>query len=214
MIAAALLAAAACVAPIREFPSTNEGRAFAVILTGDGGWRRIDDQIARHLHMPVAGFLVPAYYREMRTPDESACALEKTIRTYQAKWKRDRVILIGYSRGADVLPFMINRLSADVRACIDEIALLGLEPYIDFRYHPSWVPFVHWHEPQFPVLPETQKLRGMNVLCVYGEEEKDSLCPALSSWATVVREPGSHHFGGNYRAIAKAIISQAARRSN
>ena len=211
MILAAIIAAAACSAPIRSFPVAEPGNTFAIMLTGDGGWRRIDDQIAKQLHMPVVGFLVPDYYRDMRTPDESACALEQTIRTYSAMWKRDRVIVIGYSRGADVLPFMINRLSPDARAMIDEVALLGLESEIDFRYHASWIPFVHSHEPQFPVLPEAEKLRGMRVLCVHGEREKDSLCPALASFATVVRMKGGHHFGGRYREIADTILATAKR---
>lgn len=208
MILAALLL---CWPPVRELPAAPPGKTFAIILTGDGGWRRIDEQIAKRLDMPVAGFLVPDYYREMRTPDESACALEQTIRTYSAKWKRDRVIVIGYSRGADVLPFMINRLSPEARAMIDEVALLGIEPMIDFRYHASWIPFFRPREPQFPVLPEAEKLRGMRVLCVHGDREKDSLCPALASFATVVKEPGGHHFAGHYREIANAILENAKR---
>ncbi len=209
MILAAIITAAACAAPVREFPSTQPGRAFAIMLTGDGGWRRIDDQIAKRLDMPVAGFLIPDYYRVMRTPDESACALETMIRMYSAKWKRDRVIVIGYSRGADVLPFMINRLSPETRAMIDEVALLGIEPMIDFRYHASWIPFWHPREPEFPVFPEAEKLRGLRVVCVHGERERDSLCPALSSFATVIKEPGGHHFAGRYREIAEAILHNA-----
>ena len=210
MIAAVLFAAAACVAPVRSFPVAKPQGRFAILLTGDGGWRRIDDQIARRLraaNVPVAGFLVPDYFREMKTPDQAACALEETIRAYGAAWKCDRVILIGYSRGADVLPFMINRLSPAARAKIDKVALLGLESSIDFCYHPSWIPFYHPREPQFPVLPEAQKLRGLDVVCVYGDREKDSLCPALAPWATIVREQGGHHFGGHYDHIADTILS-------
>jgi type IV secretory pathway VirJ component len=87
------------------------------------------------------------------------------------------------------------------------VTLLGLEPTIDFHYHPSWIPFFHTHEPQFPVLPEVRKLRGLRVLCVYGENEKDSACPSLSAPdVTVVREKGGHHFAGNYRGIADTIL--------
>jgi len=206
--------AAQAAAPTISFPVAQPHGVFAILLTGDGGWRRIDDQIAKRLreaNVPVSGFLTPDYYREMKTPDESARALAQTIRAFSAMWKCDRVIVIGYSRGADVLPFMINRLPADARAMIDEVALLGLEPSIDFRYHPSWIPLLHSHDPQFPVLPEAQKLRGSNVLCVYGDREPDSICPALASFATVVREKGGHHFAGNYRAIADTILATAKR---
>jgi len=195
--------------PVREFPVASPSSRFAVLLTGDGGWRRIDDQIAsrlREANIPVAGFLTPDYYRHERQPEEAACALERVIRAYSARWHRDRVIVIGYSRGADVLPFMLSRLDPAVRSSIDEVALLGLESSIEFRYHRSWIPFFHPHEPQFPVLPEVEKLRGMRVVCVYGEEEHDTACPALASWALVVREKGGHHFGGDYRGIADVTL--------
>ena len=184
---------------------------FAVMLTGDGGWRRIDARVTdrfRDSGVPVVGLRTNEYFRIRRTPEESACALERTIRFYQTKWKRPRVMVIGYSRGADVLPFMLSRLPPDLRDAIDVVALLGLEPTIDFKYHASWVPGYHPKEPQFDVAPEVEKLRGLRILCVYGEKEKNSLCRSLDpTLATVVREPGSHHFAGKYTNIADEILA-------
>jgi type IV secretory pathway VirJ component len=183
---------------------------FAIMLTGDGGWRRIDVRVTNRFReegIPVVGFLTPEYFSTLRTADESACALERTIRFYRTLWKCDRVLLIGYSRGADILPFMLSRLPADVRASVDVVALLGLERSIDFRYHRSWIPFYHPKETQYAVLPEVQKLRDYRLLCFYGEKEKDSLCHALDpQMATIIRERGSHHFAGNYSGIADAIL--------
>lgn len=195
--------------PLRQFNVKQPNGTVAIFLTGDGGWRRIDEQITRRLNehnVPVVGFLTPPYFSKRKTQEESACALEQVIRDTHA----DRVILIGFSRGADVLPFMVSGLSSDVRAKVRAVALLGLEPMIDFHYHPSWIPFFHWHEQQFPVLPEAEKMRDLHVLCVYGEREKDSLCPAIASWANVIRMKGGHHFAGNYGAVAEAILSAAS----
>ncbi len=206
MIALLLLIASL---PIREFPAKKPGDTFAVILTGDGGWRRIDDKLTRDLHehgVSVVGFITPDYFSERRTPGESAHALEQIIREYQAKWHRPKVILIGYSRGADVLPFMANRLTD--KSNIELIALLGLESTIDFRYYRF--PFLHPKEPQFRVRPEVEKLRGQRILCVYGEKEKDSLCRSLDpTLATPIRTKGAHHFAGHYKAIAEAIVRAA-----
>ncbi len=198
--------------PLVELPSDQAGDRFAVMVTGDGGWRRIDVKVTEPLRdagIPIVGLLSPDYFGTRRTAEESACALERIIRYYQIRWRRPKVILIGYSRGADVLPFMVSRLPADLRASTELVALLGLEPLIDFRYHPSWIPFYHPRETQYPVQPEVEKLRGMNLVCVYGENEKHSLCPALSPvGTTIVKMPGSHHFGGHYREVAKAIMER------
>jgi len=162
--------------PLIELPTTKVSDRFAVMLSGDGGWRRIDTKVTDKLRaegVPVVGFLAPDYFQIRRTPEESACALERVIRYYKIRWHRDKVLLIGYSRGADILPFMASRLPADLRASTQAIALLGLAPAIDFRYHPTWIPFYHPREIRVPVKPEMEKLRGQKVICFYGAKEKD-----------------------------------------
>ena len=199
--------------PLVERSVRGSGDLFAVLVTGDGGWMRIDRKLADRLlegGVPVVGFL-SRYFGTRRTPEETACALERVIEHYSLQWARGHVILIGYSRGADVLPFMASRLSPVVKQKVSLIALLGLEPSIDFEYHPPWSPAAWFrHPPQYPVGPELDKLRGQRVLCVYGEDEPDSLCPGLDPhFFTLLREPGGHHFGGRYSEIGAEILRQA-----
>ena len=199
--------------PLVERSVRGNGDLFAVLVTGDGGWMRIDRKVADRLlegGVPVVGFL-SRYFGTRRTPEETACALERVIRHYSVQWGRSRVILIGYSRGADVLPFMASRLSPEVKQKVSLIALLGLEPTIDFEYHPFWSPAAYFsHPPQYRVRPELDRLRGQKVLCVYGEDEPDSLCPGLDPQRfTLLREPGGHHFGGRYSEIGAEILRQA-----
>ena len=198
--------------PTVEVPVSAPGDQFAVVISGDGGWRKIDVDLADRLRqrgVPTVGLDSAAYYRTRRTPEESAAALESLIREYSTKWSRPKAVVIGFSRGADVLPFMINRLPPDVRSMIAVIAVLGPEPLIDFRFHPWWDIF-HRAEPQFPVEPELAKLRDQNVVCVYGTREKDSLCPLLDRSAfVVIAQPGGHHFGGHYAEIVDAILGRA-----
>jgi len=202
--------------PLVELPTNAESDHFAIMISGDGGWRRIDTKVTDKLRadgIPVVGLLANTYFSGGRTADESGCALERIIRFYQIQWRRPKVILIGYSRGADVLPFMASRLPADLRAGVELIALLGLEPLIDFEYTPSWM-FWKSAAPQYAVKPELEKLRGENILCVYGEKEKHSLCHQLEpGLAPILREPGGHHFAGKYHDIADAIVAEAAKRS-
>ena len=198
--------------PVIERPTTSPAATdiVAIFLTGDGGWKPVDEQVSARLRVrgiPVAGFLTPDYFRTRRTPEETAQDLERIIRYYQAKWQKPRFILIGFSRGADSLPFMASRLPRDLRP--ELIALLGLESWIDFKFNPWWSPARYFHrEPRFDVQPEVEKLRGLKVMCVYGEKEKESLCPALDPKAvTIVREPGGHHFAGRYAEVGDAILA-------
>ena len=70
-------------------------------------------------------------------------------------WNHTSVVLIGYSRGADVMPFMANRLPADLLAKTPLVALLGLEKSVNFEIHPSDL-FDMKHKNESPVRPELE----------------------------------------------------------
>jgi type IV secretory pathway VirJ component len=199
--------------PLLELPATaGRSELFAVMLSGDGGWRSIDQHVTDPLRaagIPVVGFLTPPYFEERRTPEESACALERVIRHYSTAWHRGKVVLLGYSRGADVLPFLVSRLPVDVRAEVRLIVFMGLESTIDFKYHSPWGFGRFIEEPQFAVRPEVEKLRGSRMLCVYGVEESDALCKKLEPGLVKgVAFPGTHHFDGRYAEIGALILKE------
>jgi type IV secretory pathway VirJ component len=59
-----------------------------------------------------------------------------------------------------------------------------------------------------PLLPEAEKLRGTKVLCLFGEEEKESVCRDLDRGiAERMVLKGGHHFGGHYGTITARILS-------
>ncbi len=61
-----------------------------------------------------------------------------------------------------------------------------------------------------PLAPELARLRGIPVLCIYGRDEADSLCPTLADGvAERVALPGGHHFGGDYDIVVRRIIAAA-----
>jgi type IV secretory pathway VirJ component len=200
--------------PLVEIPATGpRGDTLAVILSGDGGWASIDRQLGNTLSrrgVSVIGLNSLKYFWARRTPEGAGQDLERILSYYFAAWKKDKVLLIGYSLGADVLPFMANRLSPQTLSRVQLIALLGLGRRVDFEFHlTNWF----WDSPTTtarPVLPEVKKLRGTKTLCFYGNEERDTLCKDLTpSLATIIPLKGGHHFDGDYQAIAETILQEA-----
>jgi len=193
--------------PIVEVPVAVPGNRFAVLLSGDGGWAGIDKSLGTAFAaqgVPVAGFDSLRYFWSARTPDELAADLDRVIRYYAARWGRSDVLLVGYSQGADVLPFALNRLPAATRASVRLTALLGPGQKASFEFH-----LTNWMGPSgdLPIAPEALKLSATDTLCVYGLEEKDSLCPELSpEHARAMPLAGGHHFSGEYGALAARIL--------
>ena len=61
-----------------------------------------------------------------------------------------------------------------------------------------------------PIAPQVAALRNPPPMqCLYGEDEKDSLCSKLPSHVARLQIGRGHHFSGNYSAIARAILQFA-----
>jgi type IV secretory pathway VirJ component len=192
-------------------PSQAPSDAFAIIMSGDGGWAGLDQDVAAALSakgIPVVGLDSLRYYWTARTPQSVAADTDRMIRYYLAHFDKKRVLLIGYSQGADVLPFAINRLPEATRSRVALAAILGMSEHALFEFHvSSWIS----DDNSGPAtLPEVNRITGIPVLCIYGEDERDSLCPKLDTHKfIVVKLKGGHHFDGNYAALAQQILSAA-----
>jgi len=201
------LAARAAAQPAGAVPSD----VFAIIMSGDGGWAGIDQEVAAALSakgIPVVGLDSLRYYWTARTPSGLAADTDRMIRYYLPHFGKQRVLLIGYSQGADVLPFAVNRLPQATRARVALTAVMGMSEHALFEFHvSSWVSDSNSGP---ATLPEIDRITGMPVLCIYGADENDSLCPKLDPQRfIVVKLKGGHHFDGDYANLAHQILAAA-----
>jgi type IV secretory pathway VirJ component len=196
--------------PLVEVPAKAPIRPdMAVLITGDGGWAGLDRDLSGHLAdhgMGVVGLNSLKYFWTSRTPDSAAQDLSRILTYYLQKWNKKQIALIGYSLGADVLPFMAARLPAELRVKISTITLLAPGQETAFEFHISdW--FGNGKTKRYPVLPEVNKLVRMPILCFYGNQENDSLCKeTLPPNVIKIHLEGGHHLGGNYDIIAQKIL--------
>jgi len=193
--------------PLVVIAPPHRGTTLAVIVSGDGGWRAIDRDVAAGLHARgygIVGLVASRFFAQRRTPDQAAGALERIVAHYTTEWGAARVIAVGYSRGAGVLPFMVNRMAPRWRDRITMLALMGLDPTIDFEVTPF--DLLRRNAPaEVPVRNEVERV-GKRILCFYGVHDKDSLCRDLPpSVAIAIAEPGGHHFDVNNDDLARAI---------
>ena len=169
--------------PLVEERVARPGRTFAFVFSGDGNWAMLVRSLARELAkdgMPTVGLKARTYLlNRKRTPDEVARDVEAVLRAYFAAWSADSVILIGLSRGADLLPFAVRRLPRDLRAKVELLALLSPAATTNFRFYWSDL-FGHHHRPDdVPLLPELRAISGMPILVVNGRDDPTSLAPIL-----------------------------------
>jgi phosphatidylglycerol lysyltransferase len=202
--------------PLIELPAATPGPMLAIIVSGDGGWRDLDKTIARRLQawgVSVVGVDSLRYFWSRRSPEQTAHDMARVMRTYMARWHAKRVALIGYSFGADVMPFVYNRLPPHLRDRVDQVSLLGFASAADFEVRVTGWLGLPPSAAALPVLPEIARLPPALVQCFYGEHEADTVCPQLAaSGVSVIRTEGSHHFGGDYEQLAHTILDGWRRR--
>lgn len=200
--------------PLVELPTAGPPAGLAIFISGDGGWRDIDKTIGEILQkegVAVVGVDSLRYFWSTKEPDVIAADLTRIIGYYSKLWGARRVAVIGYSLGADVIPFVWQKLPPPMQKKINLLAMLGLEPTADFEISVSgWLGVASSSDvdlkPYLPGLPFEK------TMCFYGKEEvveNGTACvfPEMSK-ATLVERPGGHHFDGNYEPVARAILER------
>jgi type IV secretory pathway VirJ component len=201
--------------PLIEVPACGAGRLLAVLVTGDGGWAGGDRGLSSALAargVSVVALDAPRYLAGPRTPDATARDLDRILRHYLAAWGRDRAVVIGYSRGADLAPFMVSGLPHDLRRRIAVVALLGPSEWAGFRFHVIDLAANIHRAGDLSVPQEVERLRGTPVLCIYGRGDRDAICPALDPVLArpIVRDGGHTVDRGEGPALADTILRAAA----
>lgn len=198
--------------PLRVLPVKGAGRSMAVILSGDGPFAELGNRLAGDLNaagIPAVVWHSTSYYWTPRTPEEAAGDLDLVIRHFGERWQRERVLVVGYSMGADVAPFLLNRLPEGTRDRVDAVALLALahDAVFEFRVRQWWT---RSSAPSRAVRPEMEKLRGLRVLCIHGHGDENGACPEMAtSGATVIELRGGHHFRGDYPRLTRTVLDLA-----
>ena len=196
--------------PLVEVAASGTPRDYLVLhITGDGGWavtdRGLGETLARD-GIPVVGLNSLHYFWKARTPEDAARDVAKVLRYYLHKDGKRQIVLVGYSFGADVLPFIVSRLPEDLRRRVALIALLGLSAHADFRFRPqNWLGISA--ADALPVKPEMEKLRGMKILCFGGQKDAGSICDDLPpGLVTSIDLKGGHRIGADFGGIADTIL--------
>jgi type IV secretory pathway VirJ component len=211
--------------PLIELPAQLGGQNHAfkdvsvLFISGDGGWRDIDQQVGRVLAdngLHVLGVDALRYFWRKRTPESVAADLSALLEKPAAGQGATRIpvghrlVFIGYSFGANILPLVYAHLPQELRERVVLTVLLSPELRTDFEIHMAGWLGAQADQNATPILPAVLNMPPQRVLCVQGiQEGVDSLCsqPALAQAGVEIwRLPGGHHYDEDYPALAMKII--------
>ncbi|MFW0755583.1 virulence factor family protein [Pseudomonas sp. H11T01] len=200
--------------PVVEVPAGQAKDTVTLFLSGDGGWRDLDRDVAGEMAKigyPVVGIDTLRYYWQHKSPEQSATDLAELMQHYRQKWGTKRFVLTGYSFGADVLPAIYNRLPEAEQQRVDAIILLAFARTGSFEIQvEGWLGNAG---KEAATGPEMAKLPADKVVCIYGAEEVDeSGCTEKTAVGEAMKLPGGHHFDENYPALAQRLVDAIEKR--
>ncbi len=189
--------------PLVEIPAVKPvpDMPLMVCISGDGGWKEFIDELSRDFAkkgIPVAGIDALKYFWDYVAPEKAASDIAEVIETYYEKWNKSRVIILGYSFGANVIPFIINRLPEKIRSSVALVVMLSPDEHADFEFH-----FSDWLDKSatdaLPVLPEIEKMKQVKSLLIVGEKEDDSIIDKIQPGTLkIVKVPGGHYYNRDF----------------
>jgi type IV secretory pathway VirJ component len=206
---------------------TERPRAYLLFISGDGGWSSLDRNLTSRLakdHVDTVGISALQYFWKEKPAERVAADLKRILDLLRPK---NRPILFGgYSFGAEVAPFLVNRpelsapklaaapareAAAAPREAADPVfaglVLVAPGPFATWEVSPlDWFRKQEKPSPD-KVKPQIEALGGLPTLCVYGADDRESACSGLTAaGGRVVRAlGGGHHFGGDYDVIADEV---------
>ncbi len=205
--------------PQQKFPSipyniTKEktlvkNAPIALLLSGDGGWFGFEQAIADNLGtfgIPTIGLDTRKYFWNRKTPEKTASDMAEILNYYGKEWGKKQFILIGYSQGAEIVPFLVTLFPEHIKSNVVSTVLLSPAKTTDFEIHISNMLDLGNRQNTYNVIEEIKKLEKINTICIYGQNEKSTIQASLKGTSVkFVFIPGDHHYHANATLIVKVM---------
>lgn len=198
-------------------PAAPPRGAYAIFLSGDGGWADFDREIADRLAaqgVPVVGLSSLRYMWQERRPARLAADMARLDEYFAPRLGASRLLLAGFSLGANVTPFYAPLLPGPMRARLAGIALISPETSTGFEIRVGgWLGRATGAEDVAEAIRAAAAPApagaGIATLCLYGTDDRNAACPAASmaGWTRAAGFPGGHHIDKAYDAAAAEIVA-------
>ena len=185
------------------------GTSVALFFSGDGGWFGFEQSIADKLGgygIATIGIDTRRYFWDRKTPEKTASDMAEILNFYGKEWGKTQFLLIGYSQGAEIVPFLVTHFSIDLKSKIISTVMLSPETTTDFDIHITNMLGLGSRQNTYNVIDEIKKIQKINTLCIFGENEKTPVPGLLkATFVKISIIPGDHHYKSNTALIVKTM---------
>lgn len=195
--------------PLHYTDHSDTTKPLVVYISGDGGMNGFSNSLIKSLN--AKGYAVLAldaknYFWQKREPREFADAMNSAIALYLKNKKRNSFVVLGYSFGADVTPFLITRLTSALNSKCKNVLMLS--PSANTNFEINFLDMLGWGSSKGKnVVNELNKL-SLPFVLFFGKDEKSLPVNEVTAHKQVVIIEGGHHYDNDIEAVAENLVSK------
>lgn len=193
---------------IKEWDAPTHEKPLLFYISGDGGFNKFSIGLCEALNkddFDVVALNSKTYFDGKKTPEQTTLDITNFLSKKLAGRKNQEVIFIGYSFGADVVPFILNLLPKNFQSDVKTSFLLASSGSTDFEIHWSDM-FGGNTKRSRDVVSEINKLQNQKIVIIDGSGDHNLNQSRITIKYTYVVLPGGHHFDGDIDEVANELV--------
>ncbi|GAC1425156.1 MAG: hypothetical protein NVS9B7_06200 [Flavisolibacter sp.] len=194
--------------PILSYKGNDEVKPLIFYISGDGGWNKFSTSFVKGFNKAgysVIGLNARSYFWSRKQPLQAATDISHAIIQIIKPWNIKSIVLIGYSFGADVVPFIQNSFPPTVSVLLQQTILMSPSKKTDFEVHVLGMMGLASNKGK-NVAEEINKMTKP-VTLIFGNDENDfPLQGHPSQNIHIIKLLGGHHYDGNVEEVIRKIM--------
>lgn len=195
--------------PVKELISTAQ-IPFVFYITGDGGFNSFSTDLSTAINnagYPITSLNAKSYFWQKKTAEQTSSDIVNYLEIQLKKRKNQQIVLVGYSFGADVIPFIVNKLPESMKKKLINVVLLSPSTSTDFEIHYSDMLGTP-KKSSMDVVAEINKMGNQKTFILFGNDENGFPDKEIVLKNVVITSLiGGHHYDGNTAEVAKIIMA-------
>ena len=184
----------------------GNGKQLIIFFSGDGGLNSFSTKLAKainNLDYDVILLDSKKYFNSKYSINETTTIINRAIQTQFPKGIR--ISFLGYSFGADVVPFIFDNLNENTRKQTTRLILLSPSETTDLQVHWADMMGLNVKRP-FDVANKILRLSGVKILVIADKEELPNTFKTIrKDLFSLAYLDGGHKFDENQNQLLQLI---------
>ncbi|MGZ3846978.1 MAG: AcvB/VirJ family lysyl-phosphatidylglycerol hydrolase [Flavisolibacter sp.] len=193
--------------PVTAYNSSDTTKPIVLYISGDGGLSNSFSKLLKKMNglgYPIIGLNAQSYFWKRKRPQRVTEDFTRLLSYYINKWHRSSYALVGYSFGADVIPFFQNSLSPEFAALNKQTILMSPSKRTDFEIHILGMIGCEIKE-GLSIPKEINRMTGPVTVFFGTAEHRFPMNEITSSNIHIAFFPGGHHYRSDVDQVVSCI---------